>query len=394
MARFGTSAPRGSKTFTRGRSVLRAALGVCVIGLLLAFSAPTASLAAEKITTPVIAKAVEWADANGASSWVSTGEAAAGEAVTFRLTGTLPSDWDKFTNYFYEFDDAPDKALVVDTSSVTVELTDEEGTKKQDLTSAFVVAGPASAGSTWTASCDDLKAAASNAVASDRVVLTYTATLDPALATPGLDNEKTNVSYLRYSSKPYNNVIGQSKEAEAHVVTWGLDLNKVDSNDANKTLSGAAFTIQGEDGRYVQADGSLGASVYEFESDSDGRVSVTGLASGFYTVAETRAPEGYNMLSAPFRVQLSADLSSDNPGLTVTIPESNASMQVDAYAGVASVRVPNVRSGGGSQGTNPTFTKMPQTGDPSFSAPVALMGCLGAACVAVALLIRRAGRIG
>lgn len=362
----------------------RAIAAACIA--LAIFATPVAGYAAEKITTPVIEKTVLQVHADGSSSWQRVADVSAGEPAMFRLVGTLPSNWEEFKFYRYEFIDTADAALAVDASSVTVELIDRDGAVKQDLTDAFTVEAPDAVGSAWSASIADLKAVAASAVRTDKLVLTYKAALDSERVAAGVQNAYTNVAYLEYTSKPFTTAIGRSVEAEAQVVTWGMRLTKVDEDKQDTVLANAAFTIQAVDGCYLAADGSHATDPHEFISDKTGKVSVTGLASGIYTVTETRAPKGYAKYAKPFHVVIESSLDQDDPGLTVTVKESNASAQADPQAGVAALRVPNAREKG--TAVLPSIIGMPQTGDRTFYAIVLVVG-LGVACLAIAKTMRR-----
>ena len=103
---------------------------------------PPPIYAAEKIVTPVITKSVAQQHKDGSQTWQSIADANVGEPITYQIKGTLPTNWDDFNTYQYEFHDLPDAALAVDASSVKIELVDESGSVKCDLTDGFVVTTP------------------------------------------------------------------------------------------------------------------------------------------------------------------------------------------------------------------------------------------------------------
>ena len=55
-------------------------------------------------------------------SWGDVADASTGVEVAYRITGTLPSNWDDFTTYYYEFHDALDRQLVIDVASVKISV--------------------------------------------------------------------------------------------------------------------------------------------------------------------------------------------------------------------------------------------------------------------------------
>lgn len=90
-----------------------------------------------------------------------------------------------------------------------------------------------------------------------------------------------------------------------------LTILKIDGENPSNTkrLPGASFTMktEGAAGKYVQADGSLGDTAYEFTTGSDGTVSMQGLTAGVYWLTETKAPAGYQKLGSPIRIEISND---------------------------------------------------------------------------------------
>lgn len=353
--------------------------------LLAALCLPFVARAAEKVVTPVITKTIEVTSASGSPVGQSMADAAVGENATYRLEGTLPSNWDDFKFYRYEFHDQPDAGIEVDLSSVRVALVDEKGEQKRDLTSWFVVSD-FSDDDSWSATIDDLKAEAPDALASDKVVLTYEAALEPAWAVSGTANARDNTAYLVYTSKPFTDALGQSKDSQASLVTWGLSLAKVDAEDTSRALAGAAFTLRAPDGRYVCADGTLSVSPQELSCDEKGLLQVVGLASGTYELAEMRAPEGYDLPGQSYHVTISADLTGEKSGLSVTIEESSETSELDAAEGMVSLVVPNAKT---AVSVIPSISGTPKTGDAERTAFSVLVALAGAFLVAMAVLQRR-----
>lgn len=140
------------------------------------------------------------------------------------------------------------------------------------------------------------------------------------------------------SYNPYEDPTGTTTTLEgAHktrTATWRIELNKVDKQ-THANLAGARFTVQvavpkdangtaaaySRDagayifpngstatcdvtsiGKYVQADGALGADAHEFVTDSDGMIVVPRIDSGTYVIHETAAPNGYELQDADIEV--------------------------------------------------------------------------------------------
>ena len=392
MRQHGRLLPRALERLNIKRGGVASALAAAAVMAVAITILPPPIYAAEKIVTPVITKSVAQQYKDGPQTWQSIADANVGEPITYQIKGTLPTNWDDFDTYQYEFHDLPDAALAVDASSVKIELVDESGSVKCDLTDGFVVTTPSARGAEWTATASDLKALAPRATVKDTVVLTYKATFDPEKAKPGTDNLYRNVAYLMYSSRPFTqNAVGRSKDAEASIVTWALSLTKVDSRNQDNKLAGAKFTVQASDGCYLAQDGSHVSQPVEHKTDADGVIRIDGISGGTYTVAETCAPKGFAKYVESFHVSIDADLTAADPTLTVAVPESNASAKADPTKGVASLRVPNAPAEDGATVAakhGPSVLGMPQTGDASLDAAVAAVA-LGFICIVVALVIAR-----
>ena len=72
-----------------------------------------------------------------------------------------------------------------------------------------------------------------------------------------------------------------------------LTLIKVDKDDPNKRLSGARFVITGPDGYR-----------HEALTNINGEIALEGLYFGDYTISETHAPQGYQLLKDPITFEL------------------------------------------------------------------------------------------
>lgn len=86
------------------------------------------------------------------------------------------------------------------------------------------------------------------------------------------------------------------------------ELEVLKTDGASSTaLQGACFTVSTEGGKYVQADGSLSGSAYEFMTNSSGKIVIRNLTAGTYWLSETKAPVGYQKLGNDIRIQINND---------------------------------------------------------------------------------------
>lgn len=256
----------------------------------------------EKTNIPTVEKKVK--DDKPHSNWADKADSQMGQNVEYQLTGTVAKNVDTFDTYYYQFHDELSAGLTAETATVkvTVDGAEIEGGK-------YVVAYDQKNGNNLlTVTFDDLKSSGVTVKPNSKVVVTYTAKLDPKKAEQvivgGTGND--NSVKLIYSNNPGHDSRGESVPDTVRDYTYALKLIKEDSVDAKK-LKDVRFTIQattpdegvaqGADAQYVQENGSLGNTPFEFTTDDQGVISVKGLDAGTYTVHEVEGSNpGYNTL--------------------------------------------------------------------------------------------------
>lgn len=257
----------------------------------------------EKTGIPTVKKQIK-DDATGVD-WSDKADSQMGQTVQYRLTGTVANNVDTFGTYYYEFYDELSAGLTVNESSVKVVID-----KTQIMPTSVSVSEPDSNGKTFLrVKFEDLKAAAKAADVSvngnTRVVVTYSAKLDPKKSqhvfVGGTGN--SNTVKLIYSNNPGHDTKGESVSDTVRNYTYALKLVKKDATDESKKLAGVRFTICATDpddttskGMYVQDDGSLDEKLHEFTTTDSGEINVKGLDAGTYTVKETHTLAGYNTI--------------------------------------------------------------------------------------------------
>ncbi len=257
----------------------------------------------EKTGIPTVKKQIK-DDATGVD-WSDKADSQMGQTVQYRLTGTVANNVDTFGTYYYEFYDELSAGLTVNESSVKVVID-----KTQIMPTSVSVSEPDSNGKTFLrVKFEDLKAAAKAADApvngNTRVVVTYSAKLDPKKSqhvfVGGTGN--SNTVKLIYSNNPGHDTKGESVSDTVRNYTYALKLVKKDATDETRKLAGVKFTICATDpddttskGMYVQDDGSLDEKLHEFTTTDSGEINVKGLDAGTYTVKETHTLAGYNTI--------------------------------------------------------------------------------------------------
>lgn len=144
--------------------------------------------------------------------------------------------------------------------------------------------------------------------------------------------EKNNAQ-LEYGNKPGETTT--TTPSEAKTPTYPLDILKT-KKDSNVKLAGAKFSlytseadakngtnpikVTGKNGNYVVDSNS---TTTEFESvenieEKGYNLRVNGLAEGTYYLVETKAPDGYNKLTAPVVIKITKSTDTDVNNWTIS----------------------------------------------------------------------------
>ena len=184
------------------------------------------------------------------------------------------------------------------------------------------------------------------------VVVTYSATVAANATIAGAGNK--NTAKLEYSGK-------HSTEEETTTYVWKLNVHKytLDSTNKEVALSGAKFVLYRMDGgakKYAKLTGDkIAAWVTDkgdattLETSGTGDILIEGLNVGTYYLEETEAPAGYNKLTEPIEVEITATTSVTSGSETVQYKNSSETSYTPATD--ATVKVLN-RAG----------TQLPSTG--------------------------------
>lgn len=250
-----------------------------------------------------------------------------GQVVKYTVTGSVP-DTTGYSEYVYKIhdtlsngldfvNDANGTAVNGNTVNVTVAFgkgTTDEGTapktatidtdnsKKMSLDlSAWVKANQENKGKEFT--------------------VTYYAKVNKnAVVT------EKNSATLEYGNKPGETTT--TTPSEAKTTTYSLDINKVKTGSKEK-LEGAKFSlytsetdakngtnpikVTGSNGNYV-VDPESTTTEFESVKSIDGKgynLRVNGLAEGTYYLVETKAPDGFNKLTAPIVIKITKSTDTD-----------------------------------------------------------------------------------
>lgn len=249
-----------------------------------------------------------------------------GDAVPFKLIGSVPDMSQYSTSYKYTFHDtlanslkAPDKADVKVYMS-----SNKAGSGKQDITSNFTVTV---SGQEITVHTEDLKAI-DGISAGKYILVEYSAVLNSNAAINNdnvADTDKGNINkvYLTYSNNPRNkSEAGKTPEDTVIVFTYKIEATKVDG-ETSKELQGVTFRIykmSGDDKLYAQvAEGKLKDWITTADdncvltSGKDGKFSLAGLDDGTYFIEEINPLPGYNSID-PVEIQVNGKTNNGQNG--------------------------------------------------------------------------------
>lgn len=250
-----------------------------------------------------------------------------GDAVPFKLIGTLPTNFADYDTYQYIFHDTLSAGLDLNEESIAVYYaSDKAGTDKTSISSdnyTIHVPGTEDADQcSFEVAFADLTSV-KGVTAKKYIIVEYTATLnkDAEIGLPGNPNKV----YLEFSNNPNSGGegdTGETPEDKVIVFTYELDVTKVEGGDgenAGKKLKDAEFKLYDANGKYVivddegkvtgWADTEAGGST--LKSDENGLFKVIGLDDGTYWLKETKAPDGYNLITNPIKIEIKATTVND-----------------------------------------------------------------------------------
>lgn len=186
----------------------------------------------------------------------------------------------------------------------------------------------------------------------DVVVVTYSATVAANATIAGAGNK--NTAKLVYNGK-------DSTEEVTTTYVWKLNVHKyaLDSTKKEVALSGAKFVLYRMDGdtkKYAKLAGGKIDGWITNQSDAttlvtsgEGDILIEGLNEGTYYLEETEAPAGYNKLTKPIEVKITA--TSDATRVSETVEYRNQNDSTYTPATDATVKV-----------LNSAGTQLPSTG--------------------------------
>lgn len=227
------------------------------------------------------------------SDWQDSADYDIGDDIPFKLEGTVASNYDEYSKYYFAFHDVEETGLTFNPNSVEVFV---DGNK---ITSGFQVITSTSDKCTFEIVFDDLKQI--QAVEAGSVItVEYKSTLNDK-ATLG-NQGNVNKAKLEFSNNP-NDTQGGTSRGETPwdnviVFTYKVVVNKTKEN--GDPLEGAEFTLSKK-----LKDGST-KEIAVIKNDEGTTFTFSGLDDGEYVLTETKTPAGYNTID-PITFTVNAD---------------------------------------------------------------------------------------
>lgn len=249
-----------------------------------------------------------------------------GETVTYTIKGKVP-DTTGYASYKYEINDTMTEGLTfsgIDSINVTVGGAVETTNVEKNLNGNGF----------------NLKIAVMNlqTKVGKEIVVTYTATVN--------DNAVAKVSYnsatLTFTQDPVSLADKTTEKEIATVYSAKIVIDKQDSVNSDKKLANAKFVLKNTDNKYYKHTANnveWVANINEATvavTDSNGAASFDGLADGTYTLIETVAPDGYNLLETQPTVIVAGNKNADDTAdVTLTSTSTDAEQQASLIDTVA-----------------------------------------------------------
>lgn len=275
---------------------------------------PTATIQ-EKNGVPSVEKKVQ---EDSTSVWGDNNTADIGQTVNFQTTITAQPGAQN-----YVLHDKMDLGLTFNTNSVQVKLK-----KNTETTESVVAASNYEVKTNGLESTDPCtfhvefkKEFCDTLAKDDKIIVTYSATLNEKAAIAGEGNK--NTTKLTYGDS------SETTTSTTTTKTYSIPVFKYTKDGENdKALAGATFTLSKDDkgtnpiklvsvsndaangdtycvAKTTEAEGTL--KITSVTTTASGKFTIKGLDADTYYLTETQQPAGYNKLSAPIKIKIDDD---------------------------------------------------------------------------------------
>lgn len=260
------------------------------------------------------------------NKWNDIADYNIGDNVPFKLTATLPSNYDDYSEYKLVFTDTRGAGFDAPTDIVV-----KAGSQTLETPTHYTAN---TVGQVMTVTLENIKADAFKDLgiaAGTHITVDYKMRLNDSAVIGG--NGNPNTAQLEYSSNPQVATETDKSHTEyTKTFTYKINGTKKQAGTEN-TLAGAKFVLQRKsdnkfqatvDGKTQWVDVTLGANptsadvaaavkdtnVTVSTSDTDGKFAFTGLDYGEYNLWEIEAPTNFTLPTTPFAVSVTS--ATDN----------------------------------------------------------------------------------
>ena len=278
-----------------------------------------------KSTYPTVEKTVK----NGTDD-SNHNSAQIGDTVNFKLASTVPDMAEYTKGYTFKFTDTLSKGLTLNLNAAgdafepVVKIGTTTLTKGTDYNTTYSV-DQTTGKTTLAVEMINFRNLHQND-AGKAITVEYSATLNEN-AVVGKDGND-NTAKVEYSNDPSNGGTGESKEDKTYTYDFNFGIDKIDAKEnaqgSHDKLAGAQFELQDSTGTKIElvkvndntfrpkANATENAAAdADVKTDDTGALNFTGLKEGTYKVVETKAPQGYNKLTAPIEVTITANYDAE-----------------------------------------------------------------------------------
>lgn len=308
---------------------------------------------------------------NETGVWGVVGDNQIGDTVEFRTITTVPNV-SGYTQYKYVIYDEMSAGLtsnVKNENDVTIKVND---TTELDKIYYTVTVDETNANK-FTVTVDVLKAIQDNKMYAGNELYTYYTGILNENAKVYNDGKQDNKAYLKYSNNPHDNTTTNSTPVKVvYDWTFKMGVKKVDGADGTP-LTDAKFVLSKEkncdlgaigddgqphntenlisliknsDGSYTVAPAGYNGSVVNVITAGD--ITINGLDDATeYYLYETKAPAGYNRLTAAVRFEITATYSDAGDNCTSVTATVNNDVQSSVSVNVRNNKGSTLPSTGG-----------------------------------------------
>lgn len=308
---------------------------------------------------------------NETGLWGVVGDNQIGDTVEFRTLTTVPIV-SGYTQYTYVIHDEMSAGLTSNVRSnedVTIKVNDETVLDKK----YYTVTVDGTNANKFTVTVDVLNAIKDGKMVEGNTLYTYYTGILNEKAKVYNDGKQDNKAYLEYSNNPHDNkTTNKTPEKVVYDWTFKMGVKKVDGADGTP-LTDAKFVlskngncslgtigddgtpstttdlinlIENSDGSYTVAPAGYNGSVVNVMTAGD--ITINGLDDAtVYYLYETKAPAGYNRLTAAVRFEITATYSDAGDNCTSVTATVNNDVQSSVSVNVRNNKGSTLPSTGG-----------------------------------------------